>query len=177
MPFHESPADSATLRSASQIVYPACTVPPTRGILYYRVEYLMSPATLGTRGKKFVVPPLPRDISHRRGAAALLLLLLLPPNSFRLDFRDRRGTNFLREYATRIPPPLPTAPASAASRVTSFGSWKLMYVRFQDTRRETSGNSHELLSRLLNNRLFEHHARLLPSSSSPLDFVCRAGCT
>lgn len=49
---------------ASQIVYPACTVPSTRWILYYRVEYLMRPATLGTRGKKFEVPPLPGDISH-----------------------------------------------------------------------------------------------------------------
>lgn len=46
----------------------------------------MRPATLGTRGKKFEVPPLPGDISHQS------------PNSFRLDFRDRRGTNFLREY-------------------------------------------------------------------------------
>lgn len=82
VPFHESLHRSTTLLSASQIVYPACTVPSTRWILYYRLEYLMRPVTLGTRGKKFEVPPLPRDISHQL------------PNSFRLDFRDRRGTNF-----------------------------------------------------------------------------------
>lgn len=60
---------------ASQIVYPACTMPSTRRILYYRVEYLMRPATLGTRGKKFAVPPLPRDISPPDPRPLRLLLL------------------------------------------------------------------------------------------------------
>lgn len=138
----------------SQIVYPACTAPSTRRILYYRVEYLMRPATLGTRGKKFGrslrAPP--------RYTPARPLIL------FASIFAIGEGRIFYEgtpRYAIRYSACLP-------SRVTSSG----LEVNARSPG-HTPGKVtkfHELLSGSLNNRLFGYYTRFVTVSPTLLEF-------